>query len=123
MQIPGVDLLNDFSFFVFSFLIGFVVGIGVSAWWVLWKLGKAPGIKRIVPLLVGLLTAVVAAGDVGVSLAQTPEPITVPTDVIFSQTNSWIDQLAPITAIGVGIAIAIAVLGYVGKQILSAFKG
>lgn len=59
--------------------------------------------------------------------AQTPVPtatpgINVPTGTIFSQTNSWISTFAPIAAIGIGITVALAVLGYIGKQITKAFR-
>jgi hypothetical protein len=48
--------------------------------------------------------------------------ITIPTSVIFSQSNTWIATFAPISAIGIGITIALAVLGYLGKMIAGAFK-
>lgn len=56
------------------------------------------------------------------AFAQTPVPIVVNTNVIFTQANSWITVFAPIMAIGIGIAIAIAILTFVGQQILKAFK-
>lgn len=57
------------------------------------------------------------------AFAQTAEPaIDIPTDVIFSESNFWIETFAPIAAIGIGITIALAVLGYIGKMIANAFK-
>lgn len=54
--------------------------------------------------------------------AQTPVPLVVPTNEIFIQTNSWMGVFAPVVAIGVGIAIALAILGFIGNEILKAFK-
>lgn len=48
--------------------------------------------------------------------------LTIPTDTIFSETNNWIVTFAPIAAIGIGITVALAVLGYLGKMIAGAFK-
>ena len=47
--------------------------------------------------------------------------ITVDTDVIFTEANNWIVVFTPIIAIGLGIAIALAILRFIGKQIISAF--
>jgi hypothetical protein len=59
-----------------------------------------------------------------VTYAQTavPPTITIPTDIIFSETNNWITTFAPIAAIGIGITVSLAVLGYLGKMIAGAFK-
>lgn len=68
--------------------------------------------------------AMVAAAMVGMSLtafAQTPVPLVVPTNDIFISVNQWLGVFAPIVAIGVGIAIALAILTFIGKQILQAF--
>lgn len=51
----------------------------------------------------------------------TPIPLTIPTNVIFDSTNNWMGTFAPIVAIGIGISVAIAILGYLGKIIKSAF--
>lgn len=56
-----------------------------------------------------------------VSFAQTPVPLVVPTNDIFESVNTWLEVFAPIVAIGVGIAIALAILTFIGKQILQAF--
>jgi len=39
-----------------------------------------------------------------------------------TETNSWMATFAPVAAIGIGISIALAVLGYLGKMIKSAFN-
>lgn len=55
--------------------------------------------------------------------AQAQVTLTIPTNDIFTSINNWIVTFAPIVAIGIGIAAAIAILSFVGKQIVSAFKG
>lgn len=45
------------------------------------------------------------------------------TDNLFDQINVWIAALDDIIFLGVAIAIAIAVLTFVGSQILKAFRG
>lgn len=40
---------------------------------------------------------------------------------LFDQINYWVTQLFPILSIGVGIAIAIALIGFVGNSIKRAF--
>lgn len=42
--------------------------------------------------------------------------------VLFSQINAWIVQFLPIMAIGIGIAVAIAIINFVGNRIVDAFK-
>jgi hypothetical protein len=49
--------------------------------------------------------------------------IVVDTDTIFTEANTWIAVFTPIVAIGIGIAIALAILKFIGAQIVSAFKG
>ena len=73
--------------------------------------------------------ALVAALMVAVTLvaphatfAQTPVPLVIPTNTIFTETNTWIATFAPIAAIGIGITVALAVLGYIGNIIKGAFK-
>ncbi len=57
------------------------------------------------------------------AFAQTPVPIVVDTNEIFTQANNWIEVFAPILAIGIGISIALAILTFIGQQILKAFRG
>lgn len=74
--------------------------------------------------IITLLVVVVLALGIGaVTFAQTPVPIVVDTNAIFTQTNNWIEVFAPIVAIGVGISIALAILTFIGNQILKAFSG
>lgn len=76
-----------------------------------------------------LLALVLVVGLVP-AMAQTATPVpptsvpslVLPTGVIFSETNNWLETFAPIAAIGIGITIALAVLAYLGKMIVSAFK-
>jgi len=49
-------------------------------------------------------------------------PLSIPTNAIFTETNSWMATFAPVAAIGIGISIALAVLAYLGKMIKSAFN-
>lgn len=61
----------------------------------------------------------------------TPEPtaipqittLDIPTGVLFTEANNWLTVFAPVAAIGIGIAIALAVLAYLGRMITNAFKG
>ena len=69
------------------------------------------------------LGVVVLFAQASVTYAQTPVPnLQIPTTVIFDEANTWIQVFAPIAAIGIGISIAISVLGYVGKMIVGAFR-
>jgi len=70
-----------------------------------------------------VLAAMLVVGVVSAAAQSTPVPLEIPTGVIFSETNNWLETFAPIAAIGIGITIALAVLGYLGKMIVSAFKG
>jgi hypothetical protein len=49
--------------------------------------------------------------------------LTVNTAVLFSQINTWVTSLDDIIFLGIAIAIAIALLTFIGNQILKAFKG
>lgn len=70
-----------------------------------------------------LIVVFVLAFAVAPAFAQTPVPLVVDTNPMFVQANTWIVIFAPIVAIGVGISIALAILTFIGKQILDAFKG
>jgi hypothetical protein len=58
-----------------------------------------------------------------VSFAQTPVPIEIDTNALFTSANTWISSFIPIFALSIGIAIALAILGFLGNQIVKAFKG
>lgn len=117
-----------------SFLIGLGIGIGLtSIVTFIYLVGKidarkaeqlSTAGKKFTPMvLAAVMVAIFIVGQVAVTLAQTPVPLEIPTDVIFTEANNWITTFAPIAAIGIGITIALAVLGYIGKMIASAFKG
>ena len=58
------------------------------------------------------------------SFAQaTPIALDIPVDTIFESTNSWMTTFAPIAAIGIGITLALAILGFIGATVAKAFKG
>jgi len=109
-------------------LVGFLLGLVVVAapvlFLVMTRSKKAREVaQRAAPVVVVALVLVVMLAPQFVTLAQeTPVPLVIPTNQIFTQTNNWIQQFAPIAAIGIGAGIAIAILGFVGKTILSAFR-
>ena len=50
-------------------------------------------------------------------------PITINSNLLLTQVNTWTSSLDDIVFLGVAIAIAIAILTFIGNQILKAFKG
>ncbi len=48
--------------------------------------------------------------------------ITINTDVLFGSVNTWITTFLPIFAIGLGIAIALAIIAIVGDSILDGLR-
>lgn len=128
--------MSELAVFLVGLMIGFVIGLMLAALFVGRKIAEQKDKRKVsVPnipksaLALALTLAFVAyqlVGQVVVTLAQTantPVPsIDIPTDVIFSETNVWIDVFAPIAAISIGITIALAVLGYLGSTIASSFK-
>lgn len=119
-----------------GFLIGAISAIAIMALGV-WLMVKnkqlsAKSVQR-GAMIAALVTVFVVASafghpmtahaSAGVRLLQsTPVPLIIPTDQIFTSTNDWMTTFAPIAAIGIGISIALAVLGYLGKMIKSAFN-
>lgn len=95
-----------------------------------WKLRLTTISPRVAGLMVlGLMLCL----QVGAAFAQTNTPvpptatatvvmISIPTNVIFTETNNWLATFAPIAAIGIGVTLALAVLAYIGKLITSAFR-
>jgi hypothetical protein len=87
-------------------------------------------IQRRSTLLVVAVVVMMLVFSIMPAAAQTATPVptsaptvlNIPTDVLFTSTNSWLTTFAPIAAIGIGITIALAVLGYLGKMIVSAFR-
>lgn len=57
------------------------------------------------------------------TFAQTPVPLVIPTNDIFTSTNSWMGTFAPIISIGIGISLAIALLTFIGATIIKGIKG
>lgn len=119
-----------------SFWLGFLIGaIAVSFLFAVvlsfMLKGKRPDSKiaarvqrtGLALLMVFMVGAALAFGQVHATFAQsTPVPLEIPTDVIFSETNNWMSTFAPIAAIGIGISIALAILGYLGNMIKKAFN-
>jgi hypothetical protein len=57
------------------------------------------------------------------AFAQTPVPITIDSNALLTQVNTWTASLDDVVFLGVAISIAIAILTFIGAQILKAFKG
>jgi hypothetical protein len=76
--------------------------------------------QKMVTVLTVLIMAVVIVAP---AAAQTPVPLNIPVNEIFTQTNSWMTTFAPVVAIGIGIAVALAILAFLGNQIIRAFRG
>lgn len=91
------------------------------------KAMKAESAEKVISKTIKIVAFTLVAGLLALralpAAAQTPVPLEIPTNVIFSETNNWLETFAPIAAIGIGISIALAVLGYLGKMIVSAFRG
>ena len=74
------------------------------------------------PVLLWRNLMILAILVLGNAIAYAQVTLSIPTDDIFTSINSWIATFAPIVAIGIGIAAAIAILTFVGNQIVKAFK-
>lgn len=114
----------------FHWLAGFLIGAVVTAAGAMYIVkAKLAGrdltafVKKSAPALIAALAAVVLFGEVAPTLAQTPVPITIDTNEIFTQTNNWITQFTPIQAIGIGASLALAILGFLAAVLTGAFKG
>lgn len=70
---------------------------------------------------IAFVIAALAMLTLSAAAQATAVPLVVPTNEIFTQTNSWLQTFAPVVAIGVGIAVALAILRFIGKQIIDAF--
>jgi hypothetical protein len=60
----------------------------------------------------------VAAQDPSIELDLTPT-----IEAFFSSIGTFLPVFAPIIALGVGISVSLALLAFLGKQMLNAFKG
>lgn len=78
---------------------------------------------QIATLALMLLLTSIALAQTATPVPPTATPVTlsVPTNQFFTSANGWITQFAPVLAIGVGIAVALAILRFIGKQIVDAF--
>jgi len=108
-------------------MLGFVLGIlAAYAYTAMHIRGAKPNVpgKVIQSALIAVFFVGLMLLQVTASYAQTatPVPLNIPTNQIFTETNSWMATFAPVAAIGIGISIALAVLGYLGKMIKSAFN-
>lgn len=77
-------------------------------------------------LAVGLLlTPIVAFAQTNTPIPPTATivPISINTNGLLTQINTWTASLDDIVFLGVAIAIAIAILTFIGVQVLKAFKG
>jgi hypothetical protein len=59
----------------------------------------------------------------GAAMAQTPVPIVIDSNALLTQVNTWTNSLDDVVFLGVAISIAIAILTFIGAQILKAFRG
>jgi quinol-cytochrome oxidoreductase complex cytochrome b subunit len=108
---------------IVMFMLGFVGGVIVTAIALRFMLnGKTKHINTNHVAMVALGAFVAAMFVLPALGVHAQETIDVPTDVIFEEANTWIVTFAPIAAIGIGITIALAVLGYIGKMIAQAFR-
>ena len=78
---------------------------------------------RLTMALVVTLIAVLSFIPQQAAAAQTPVPITIDTNSLLTQVNTWTASLDDVVFLGVAISIAIALLTFIGAQILKAFKG
>jgi len=72
---------------------------------------------------VALIAVMVGAPTLSASAQATPVPINVDTNQLMSQVNTWILALDDVIFLGVAISIAIAILLFIGKTVLTAFRG
>lgn len=70
-----------------------------------------------------MMIAILAMSAVSFAQTATPVQLTIPVNEIFNQTNTWMTSLGPVVALGIGISVALAILTFIGKQIISAFRG
>jgi hypothetical protein len=125
-----------------AFLTGIFVGFALIYFYRQWrwvipavrhKLNAAPASKELTRTALALMLMVffmTAAATVSHAQTATPIPptatstpgLTIPINTVMVSTNSWIETFAPIAAIGIGIGIALAILGYLGRIIKSAFN-
>ena len=85
--------------------------------------------KSLIIVVVLLAMLLVSVASVAAQTAtpipptSTIAPLTINTNGLLTQINTWTASLDDIIFLGVAIAIAIAILTFIGNQILKAFKG
>jgi len=125
VHISGVEHLVDMLSLSVGLFIGIIIGCVIMAVGIEQMIKgrrlKVPKNGATALLLAVLVFSMLAHSTVSFAQSATPVPLNIPTGVIFEQTNNWMATFAPIAAIGIGISIALAVLGYLGKMIKSAF--
>jgi hypothetical protein len=105
-----------------GFAVGLVVGAFVATLYARSMIKLYDNTPNVGAFALMMLMGGVLLFAVGPTWAQTPVPLVIPTNTIFTEANNWITIFAPIAAIGIGITIALAVLGYLGKMIAGAFR-
>ncbi len=83
------------------------------------RLAAALKEKAVAILAMALL---IAAGLMPQFASHASVAITIDTDVLFGSVNDWIATFLPIFAIGLGIAIALAIIAIVGDSILMGLR-
>ena len=79
----------------------------------------------IVLFILASLTGVSAFAQTATPIPPTATivPITINTNSLLTQINTWTGSLDDIVFLGVAIGIAIAILTFIGAQVLKAFEG
>jgi hypothetical protein len=80
------------------------------------------GSRQAIGAFIGTLALVVALLPDRFTLASAVA-ISIDTDTLFTSINEWITNLMPVLSIGMAIGIAIAIITFIGYQILKAFSG
>jgi uncharacterized protein involved in cysteine biosynthesis len=71
-------------------------------------------------ILVGLIVAMMLVPQ---AFTFASVAITIDTDVLFTSVNDWISTFIAPLSIGIGIAIALSLITFIGAQIIGAFRG
>lgn len=79
--------------------------------------------QKIAPILVIAILLMLFVMPSFTAAAQTPVPISIDTNALLTQVNTWTAALDDVVFLGVAIAIAIAILTFIGASILKAFRG
>lgn len=119
--------------FSLVFLAGFLIGGAVMTAGLMWMFKRAKEGKPLSPKTINratLVAALVVMSGFAMMFGQssyivhaddTPVPLVIPINAIFSQANNWLQTLSPIESLGIGIIIALAVFGFLAKAIKSGF--